>query len=104
MVKKGSKRGLNTGNTIRQCSKVPALRQYQKYGCLIVTSKVKPQQSPAAKRVIEDVSSFLPCNESISTEFSLNKQKRWELPENLKLTVDREQDNTDLQVCNKCDK
>ena len=98
MVKKGSKRGLNTGNTIRQHGKGSALRQYQKYGCVVVTSDVGEFDTSATKKVINDLGTTISVKGGSGVEFSLNKQKRWKLPESLKHKINTEQDSTDIQV------
>lgn len=79
MVKKGSRRGLNTGNTIRDYRHNPALRQYQKYGCLVLGERVSIDKNPKAKATMRDVHTQLSFADP-GLEFSMNKQRRWELP------------------------
>lgn len=92
MVKKGSKRGLNTGNTIRHCFGDPQLRQCQRYGCLVVSSEVAGEE---AHTTVDDM--FLSKGVN-GIEFSLNKRKRWEVPEDLKEKIEDEQDSTHIKV------
>ena len=101
MVKKGSRRGLNTGNTIRDYRRNPALRQFQKYGCLVMGAhdQQQIQQNQKAQEVMQDVFSCLPPNlHGSGVELSLNKKRRWELPHNLVQTVDAESDSKDIEV------
>lgn len=98
MVKKASKRCLNTGNTIRQYRRNPVLRQYQKYGCLIVENGIE-KRDVKASRVMKDVLSILPPKAD-GVEFSLNKQRRWELPSYMKTKTELESDSKDVQVAN----
>ncbi|XP_067944271.1 uncharacterized protein [Watersipora subatra] len=96
MVKKGSKRMLNTGNTIRQYHRGPVLRQYQRYGCLVVGNSIERTDTRAAK-VMKEVMNVLP-NNTTGVELSLNKQRRWELPSYMKNKTEIESDNKDVQI------
>lgn len=98
MVKKGSKRGLNTGNTIRRCLKEQNLYKHKKYGYFVVTSDVTSDDSLSAKSTLKDVSAVIPSNGYTHLEFSLNKKKRWELPECIKQKIHKEQDSPNVQV------
>ena len=96
MVKKGSKRMLNTGNTIRQYHRNPVLRQYQTYGFLVVDNGIKGTDFRASK-IMKDVLKVMPVK-ATGVEFSLNKQRRWELPSYMKKKVELESDSKDVQV------
>lgn len=96
MVKKGCKRGLNTGNTIRHYRRDPVLRQYQAYGCLVIEDGLTSRDTRAA-RVLRDVRNILPSSNS-GLELSLNKHRRWELPSYIKSKVEMESDSKDVQV------
>lgn len=98
MVKKSSKHGLNTGNTIRRHSNELGMRQSQSYGCLVVSRQVCGNDSKAAKAATKDIDDIIPSKEPTHVQFSLNKRKRWEVPEFLKSKIEDEQDSTDVEV------
>lgn len=100
MVKKQSKRGLNTGNTIRDYKRNPALRQYQKYGCLVMGYEPRAQRGTdlKAKDILKDFNAYLPGSELGEVEYSLNKKRRWELPSQMKRKVHEEEDSEHVEV------
>lgn len=97
MVKKGSIRGLNTGNTVR---KNISHRHQRKYGCLVVkTEDIDGTiSSKASQQVINDFSVILPSLTNDDVEFSLNKKRRWEFPELLLTRIENEMDSSDIKV------
>lgn len=99
-MKKQSKHGLNTGNTIRDYKRNPALRQYQKYGCLVMGYEPRAQRGTdlKAKDILKDFHAFLPGSELGEVEYSLNKKRRWELPSQMKRKVHEEEDSEHVEV------
>jgi len=98
MVHKGLKRGLNTGNTIRNHPGLPNSRQYRKYGCLVINNDLRGDNSVIAEGVVKDLMSYLPTKGQSSVEYSLNKRRRWELPEHIKSKIELESDSQDIKV------
>ena len=97
MVKKGSRRGLNTGNTIRNYRHNPALRQYQKYGCLVMGTQAIDRKNPVTRSIMRDIHTDLPVSDP-GVEFSMNKRARWMLPSQLKQKVSAEADSKNIEV------
>ncbi|XP_067944247.1 uncharacterized protein [Watersipora subatra] len=97
MVQKKNKKGRYTGNTIRNYSSNSTVRQYQKYSCLVVNSDVG-NDSSNARNAVAEVSSYIPSNPYQRVELSLNKRRRWELPEQFKSKIEEEQDNPDVKI------
>jgi len=95
MVKKGSRRGLNTGNTIRNYRHNPALRQYQKYGCLVVTESTN--KSPASNTIMKDIHARLPSS-GPGVELSINKRSRWTVPSQLQQKVYAEHGSENVKI------
>lgn len=100
MVKKNAKCGLNTGNTVRGSRRQAAIRDYQKYGCLVLGCDEPCANNFTAKEILDDVHSYLPSH-SYTVEYSLNKKCRWALPAQMKQKVKEVHDSRDLEVIHK---
>ncbi|KAF6035528.1 hypothetical protein EB796_006161 [Bugula neritina] len=95
MSYKGSKKGRITGKTIRN---QPFSSATKKYGCLVVHSNSENKKPGAISKDAKNFMSCLPANTSGAVEYSLNKHKRWELPQSIKSQVELESDNQDLKI------
>lgn len=81
MVLKREKRGISSGNTIRRLAGAFSSKEYQRYGCLIVTQEVVEDESSIANGILERLDEALSTTGHLTCQFSLNKNRRWLLPD-----------------------
>ena len=55
------------------------LYQYQRFGCLIVSKEIEHEDAYDAHATVKPLTDMFPSSGHIDIQYSLNKQKRWEL-------------------------
>lgn len=96
MVRKNSKAGLHTGNTIRLPGGHPFLKKLQTYGYFVTEANDMDRNQ---RRCLKDLISILPFPNG-SLQYSMNKKRRWDLPRLLNRTLIQQSDNPGLLVSN----
>ena len=94
MVRKCSKAGLHTGNTIRLSGGHPFLNRFQKYSYFVADADTLHHNQ---RKALKEVMDILPFPDG-HLEYSMNKKKRWQLPKVIHSTLRVESDNPNLNV------
>lgn len=104
MVRKNSKAGLHTGNTIRLPGGHPFLLKYQNYSYFVMEAR---SMDKGQMKEFSDLMRYMPTANGY-VEYSMNKKRRWELPRVIRNKLVEQSDNDNLLVSLllgiKCDK